>query len=241
MKWRRIMKHILTTVIIFTAFIFFGLNAEANEINSLEMDIEINEDGSVSVTETREADMDEGTENYIVFNDEDMDEVEVTDFSVEGFTEEENWDMDASQEEKAGKYGTIDTDDGTELVWGIGEYGEHTYVVNYTLDNAVRNLDGGQSLYWNFDTFTDLPTEKFRMNVRSDISLNDEDIKFWGFGFEGDIVTVDDGIQWTAGETLTDGNDAVLLMHFPEGTYNTNVSGEGTLEEEEEEAMDGSI
>lgn len=235
------MKHILTTVILFTAFIFFGLNAEANEINSLEMDIEINEDGSVSVTETREADMDEGTENYIVFNDEDMDEVEVTDFSVEGFTEEENWDMDASQEEKAGKYGTIDTDDGTELVWGIGEYGEHTYVVNYTLDNAVRNLDGGQSLYWNFDTFTDLPTENFRMNVRSDISLNDEDIKFWGFGFEGDIVTVDDGIQWTAGETLTDGNDAVLLMHFPEGTYNTNVSGEGTLEEEEEEAMDGSI
>src|SRR5699024_11927747 len=114
MKWRRIMKHILTTVIIFTAFIFFGLNAEANEINSLEMDIEINEDGSVSVTETREANMDEGTENYNEFNEEDMDDIEDTDFSVEGFTEEENWNMDAGREMKTGKYGTVDTDDGTE-------------------------------------------------------------------------------------------------------------------------------
>ena len=235
------MKHIITMIITMTAFIFFSVNAEANEINTLEMDIEINEDGSVSVTETREADMDEGTENYIVFNEEDMDGIEVTDFSVEGFTEEENWDMDAGQEEKAGKYGAIDTDDGTELVWGIGEYGEHTYVVNYTLENAVHNLEGGQSLYYNFDSFTDLDTEDFRMNVTSDVSLNDEDIQFWGFGFEGDIVAVDDGIQWTADETLTSGNDAVLLMHFPEGTFNTDVSGEGSIEEQQEEAMDGSI
>lgn len=235
------MKNVVAAAITFIAFTFFSLNAEANEINSLEMDVEINEDGSVSVTETREANMDEGTENYIVFNDEDMDDVEVTDFSVEGFTEEENWDPDADQEEKTGQYGTIDTDDGTELVWGIGEYGEQTYVVHYTLENAVRNLEDGQSLYWNFDTFTDLPTDNFTMNVTSDISLNDEDIQFWGFGFEGDIEAVDEGIQWTADESLTDGNDAVLLMHFPEDTYNTSVSGEGSLEEEAEEAMDGSI
>ena len=67
-------------------------------------------------------------------------------------------------------------------------------------------------------------------------------IKFWGFGFEGDIVTVGDDIQWTAGETLTDDNGAALLMHFPEGTFNTDVSGEGSVEEEQErKAMDGSI
>lgn len=235
------MKYIFGIVITFTAVLYLSGNAHANEINSLEMDIEINEDGSVSVTETREADMSEGTENYIVFDDEDMGEVEVTDFSVEGFTEEENWNLDADQEEKARKYGAVDTDDGTELVWGIGEYGEQTYVVNYTLENAVRNLEDGQSLYWNFDTFTELPTENFRMNVSSDISLNDEDIQFWGFGFEGDIVAVDEGIQWTAGETLESGNDAVLLMHFPEGTYNTSVSDDSSLEEESAEAMDGSI
>ena len=48
-----------------------------------------------------------------------MDGIEVTDFSVEGFTEEERWNLDAGREVKTGKYGTVDTDDGTELVWGI--------------------------------------------------------------------------------------------------------------------------
>ncbi|WP_271400632.1 DUF2207 domain-containing protein [Salinicoccus roseus] len=235
------MKYIMGLLAAFASILMLSMDAQANEITNMNMEVEINPDGSVTVTETREADMTEGTENYMVFDDDDMGEVEVTDFSVEGFTEEEDWDMDAGLEEKAGRYGMIDTDDGTELVWGIGDYGEQTYVVNYTLENAVRNLEDGQSLYWNFDTFTELPTDNFIMDVTSDVPLNDEDIRYWGFGFEGDIVAVEDGIRWTAGETLTSGNDVVLLMHFPEGTFNTDATDDGTLEEEAAAAMDGSI
>ena len=234
------MKQLLTIFMVITAVLAFGSSGEANEISNMEMDIQINEDGSVSVTETREADMSEGTENYMTFNEEDMGEVEVTDFSVEGYTEQSDWDPDAGIEEKAGKYGGIETDEGMELVWGIGEYGEQTYVVNYTLENVVRNLEDGQSLYWNFDTFSDLPTENFTMNVTSEVPLDDE-MKFWGFGFEGDISRSGDGITWNAEENLTGANDAVLLMHFAEGTYNTNVTDEGTLESEAEAAKDGSI
>ncbi|MBY8909101.1 DUF2207 domain-containing protein [Salinicoccus roseus] len=235
------MKYILGMCITFAAVLMLSVDTQANEITNMHMEVEINPDGSVTVTETREADMTEGTENYMVFDDDDMGEVEVTDFSVEGFTEEEDWDMDAGLEEKAGRYGMIDTDDGKELVWGIGDYGKQTYVVNYTLENAVRNLEDGQSLYWNFDTFTELPTDNFIMDVTSEVPLNDEDVRFWGFGFEGDIVAVEDGIRWTAGETLTSDNDVVLLMHFPEGTFNTDVTDDGTLEEEAAAAMDGSI
>lgn len=234
------MKHLLTILMVFTAVLAFGANAQANEISNLEMDIHINEDGSVSVTETRKADMTEGTENYMTFNEADMGEVEVTDFSVEGYTEQTDWNPDAELEEKAGKYGVIETDDGTELVWGIGEYGEQTYIVNYTLENVVRNLEDGQSLYWNFDTFSGLPTENFSMNVTSEVPLG-EDMRFWGFGFEGDINRSGDEITWSAEETLAESNDAVLLMHFAEGTYNTSVTDEGTLESEAEAAKDGSI
>ncbi|WP_179647220.1 DUF2207 domain-containing protein [Salinicoccus kekensis] len=235
------MKHILGMMLTVAAVLMLSLNVQANEITSMQMDVVINEDGSVTVTETRQADMSEGTENYIVFNDSDMDEVEITDFSVEGFTEEPDWNTDADLEDKAGRYGVLDTDEGTELVWGIGEYGEQTYVVNYTLENVVRNLEDGQSLYWNFDTFTEIPTENFVMEVTSDVPLDDEEIRFWGFGFEGDIVSVGDAIRWTAGDTLTSDNDVVLLMHFPEGTYNTDVTDDGTLEDEAAAAQDGSI
>ena len=239
-KGKTMMKHLLSMLFALTAVLMLSPDADANEISNLEMDIEINEDGSVSVTETREANMTEGTENYMTFNEEEMGEVEISDFSVEGYTEQPDWNPDAGLEEKAGKYGMIDTEDGTELVWGIGEYGEQTYVVHYTLENVVRNLEDGQSLYWNFDTFSDLPTENFTMNVTSDNPFGEE-MQFWGFGFEGDISRSDGGITWDAEESLTDANDAVLLMHFPPGTYDTDVTDDGTLEEEAEAAKDGSI
>lgn len=239
-KGEEMMKHLGIVFVVLMTVLTFSPDVSANEIINMEMDIEINEDGSATVTETRQADMTEGTENYIVFDEADMDAVEVTDFSVEGFTEQPDWDPDASLEEKAGEYGVLETDDGIELVWGIGEYGEQEYVVNYTLENVVRNLEDGQSLYWNFDTFTGLPVDDFTMNVSSEVPLADE-LQFWGFGFEGDINRGSDGVTWTADETLTDGNDAVLLMHFPQATYNTDVTDDGTLEAEAEAAMDGSI
>jgi len=234
------MKKLLSIMVVLAAALIMAPDADANEINNLEMDIEINEDGSVSVTETREADMTEGTENYMTFNEEDLGEVEITDFSVGGYTGQSEWNPDASLEEKAGKYGVIETDEGIELVWGIGGYGEQTYIVHYTLENVVRNLEDGQSLYWNFDTFSDLPTENFTMNVSSEVPFS-ENMKFWGFGFEGEINRSDDGITWNAKESLSDTNDAVLLMHFPPGTYNSSVTDDGTLESEAEAAKDGSI
>ena len=63
------MKQLLTIFMVITAVLAFGSSGEANEISNMEMDIQINEDGSVSVTETREADMSEGTENYMTFNE----------------------------------------------------------------------------------------------------------------------------------------------------------------------------
>ncbi len=234
------MKYLLSILMVIAAILSYTSYAGANEISDMKMEININEDGSVDVTETRKADMTDGTENYMTFNEEDMEEVEVTDFSVEGYTKEPEWDPDANLEEKAGKYGVLETDDGIELVWGIGNYGKQTYVVHYTLENVVRNLEDGQSLYWNFDTFSGLPTENFTMNITSDVPF-DENMRFWGFGFSGDIKQSGDKITWVADETLTDSNGAALLMHFPEGTYNTNVTDKGTLAEEAEEAKDGSI
>src|SRR5699024_7614758 len=123
---RKMMKNLLSIIVVVAAALNMAMDANANEIINTDMDIEINEDGSVSVTETRESDMTEGTENYMTFNEEDLGEVEITDFSVGGYTGQSEWNPDASLEEKAGKYGVIETDEGIELVWGIGGYGEQT-------------------------------------------------------------------------------------------------------------------
>ena len=189
------MKKYSIIVLLIISSMFLTTQVSANAIKELVMKVHINEDGSVDITEERLQNMDEGTENYMIFNDRDMGEVEVTNFSVDGYEAVEDWDSDASLEEKAGKYGILDTSSGQELVFGIGEYGsDNEYTVHYTLENMVRNIDGGQSLFWNFDTFSSLPTGEFTMEITSDVPF--EDVNYWGFGFIGDIELIDDTIYW---------------------------------------------
>ena len=146
--------------IVFLLSVLFSLTisfeAHANEIDNINIHIDIKKDGSVEVTEERNQNMDDGTENYIVFNEEDMQGTKLTQFSVDGFKEVKEWDSDWKRDEKAGKYSILNTDDGFDLVWGIGEYGDKTYTVHYTLTNMVKNLKDGQSIYWDFNTFTEL-------------------------------------------------------------------------------------
>lgn len=41
----------------------------------------------------------------------------------------ENWNIDTTREEKTFKNDIIKTSDGYKLVWGIGEYGYHKYIL----------------------------------------------------------------------------------------------------------------
>src|SRR5699024_11923336 len=49
---------------------------------------------------------------------------EVSNFSVKGFNFNPVWDSDQSLEEKEEYYGIIRDGDDAELVWGMGEHGE---------------------------------------------------------------------------------------------------------------------
>lgn len=124
----------------------------ANEMSSIAYDVELQADGSGIITETRKMYLTEDTEIYITFDR--LSGSEVTDFHVSDFgeplEEESDWDVSASREEKAGKYGIVETSDGVELCWGIGDYGEHEYTVTYTMTNMVRQLEDGQGMNWQF-------------------------------------------------------------------------------------------
>lgn len=209
-----------------------------NELSDIKIEVELQEDGSGIVTEFRQMNMDDGTELFIVL--EEMQDSELLDFSVAGFEEVTDWDSDDSREEKAGKYGVIETDDGLELVWGIGDYGTNEYEVTYTLSNLVRELEDGQALLWNFDTFSDIPAENLTVEISSPEPFTEDNVRFWGFGFDGDIQLVGNTIVWQAEEEVDDSNDVTVLLQFQPGLFNTQVSVEDTLEEQREMAMNGS-
>lgn len=213
-----------------------GVYAE-NQINNLDIQIELQENGSGVITETRDMYVDDGTELYITMDT--LQDSEVLDFTVEGFRSVEEWDSDDSMEEKTGTYGIIEDGDDLELVWGMGEHGENTYEVTYTLSNLVRELENGQGLLWNFDTFSEIPAENVTVEISGHQPFNEDNIRFWGFGFEGDMQFNGDNIVWEANETL-ENNDVTTLLQFPSGMFNTNASVDMTLEEQQDMAMDGS-
>ncbi len=226
---------------IFGLFLFLSVvpkvAAEENKIKSIHIDVELHDNGSATIRETRQMETNEHTELYIVL--ENLGDTDLVDFKVEGFTEELFWNIEDSFEEKANKYGVIDTDDGYELAWGISEYGTPEYQIEYTLSNLVRNLDDGQALFWNFDSFLSLPADRLTFEISTPFPLEDTVLDYYGFGFEGPIAIENGVLEWT-GYGLDEENDVIALLQFPTGTFNTSASVDMTLEEQREMATDGS-
>lgn len=213
------------------------VSAQENKIEDIHIDVQLHEDGSATILETRQMETTTDTELYIQL--ENLQDSELLDFHVEGFVEETDWNIEDSFEEKANKYGIIEEGDDYELAWGISEYGHPEYQVSYTLSNLVRQLKDGEALFWNFDTFLSLPTDRMTLEVSAPFDLEDQVLDFYGFGFEGPLEINEGNLQWT-GYGLDDGNDVIVLLQFPTGTFQTSAQEEMTLEEQREMALEGS-
>lgn len=211
--------------------------AEENKIADIDIQVKLQEDGSATIHEKRAMEVVEDTEVYIELSN--LGESELIDFDVASFEEETDWDIDASFDEKAFKYGVLDRDEGYELAWGISEYGQEEYNLTYGLTNMVRELEDGQALFWNFDSFLSLPTDKMTLEISADFDLSEVIQDFYGFGFEGPLDLEEGVIRWT-GSDLDESNDVILLLQFPMNTFQTKAKVEMTLEEQRELALEGS-
>lgn len=230
----------------FISFLFFlfclsfyqPVSAAENEIKSIEIEVNLQEDGSAVIQEKRKMDNIKDTEIYIELSN--LGESDLRSFHVEAFEEEKDWDIDASFEEKAYKYGVIEKDEGYELAWGISDYGLQNYQLSYELTNLVRKLKDGQSLFWNFDSFLSLPTDQMTLKIKADFDLDDKLLEYYAFGFEEEMGINEDGVfEWT-GYDLTDQNDVIVLLQFPENTFQASVQENMTLSEQKEQALEGS-
>ena len=125
------MKKLLTAVplvlMLCSATVF-----ASNNVSEIDIDVTVMDDGSAYIVQNWKGTFDEGTENYIPIN---TDDISVTDFKVSdkngAYTFVENWDVDLSFDEKARKCGINETYDGIELCFGISDYGENRYAIEY--------------------------------------------------------------------------------------------------------------
>src|SRR5699024_5308945 len=152
----------------------------------------------------------------------------------------DNWNIDASREDKVFKNGIIETNNGYELVWGLGEYGKHLYELQYTVTDFIKQVDGPeQILFWRYvNDELNTPPEKLTIEIETDKALTEENEKIWAFGFDGNIRFHEDGkVVAISYKPLKSKNYATVLLAFSDGLFQTSDQLDKTFEEIKDEAF----
>jgi hypothetical protein len=236
------MKRIILLISFF--FCFSILNVYANEISSINVDVYLDKSGNANITEIWNAVLNEGTEGYHPFYN--LGNSSFSDYTV---TEENNtytcsstWDINQSREEKSGKCGIYVDGDETDLCWGIGEYGEHSYTLKYKINNFIyETSDSYQILYWTFipKNLKQTP-ESVYIKVHSDNAFA-QDLPVWGFGNYGGTAYVYNGyIEMQPNGILNSDEYMTLLVKFPAETFITDNRINKSFDEIAKEAKSGS-
>ncbi len=216
------MKKIWNSILlIIVSFLFIDV-VKAETIQSINMDIYVDSNGDAHVTETWKTTATEKTEYYHAFYN--IGNSEITDLTVKDETTEYslvNWDVDASLEDKAYKYGYNYTNNGVELCFGKSSYGNHTYTLTYTIQSFVSRVDDADIIYWNLlDSISPSPSS-VNIVIYADQPFSD-DLDVWGYGNYGGLAYVYDGKIYLSSDGKL-GNDEymVALVKFPLNSFNT--------------------
>ena len=226
--------------------LLWHVQAKSNRFKSLDITVELLDNGDAWVSEVWDMSVYEGTELY---KPETVLGVgDILDFTVEyesGQTFDSlghDWDVSASRSEKALKSGIHEVDDGYELCWGIGEYGERTYTIRYRMTNFVQayeEADGFNQRLVN-DQMDPAP-EQVRLSIEKEGMVFDEtNARIWAFGYQGNIHFVDGKIiaQTEAG---MDGSQYMnILVRFEKGIFTPNYENDEPFESLKDEAFEGS-
>ena len=217
-------KYLL--VLLVTCFFMIG-KVSANTIESIDMTIDVDKQGTATITETWNVDGSDGTEWYKAMNN--LGNSELTDFKVSMNGKDlkyKDWNVNESLNEKKGYYGINKTSNGLELCFGKSDYNKHKFVLNYKLSNYIINTEDSQVIYWNLiGPLKNVDFKNFSVVLSSYYEFPD-DLEVWGYGYKG-YAYVKDGKIYASNEGDVKDSYVVLLAKFPVGTFENDNKKEG--------------
>ena len=199
-------------------------NVEANSINSITMDIYIDNNGNAKITEVWDCYTNSGTEVYHPYYNLGNSKIQNLLVSENGkeYTVLSSWRTSGTLESKAYKCGINKISNGVELCWGISEYGKHTYTATYEITNFIAELTDSQMIYWTlipYDFSNSIGNAYIKIHTDFNIS---NDIEVWGYGNYGGTAYVYDGyIEMQSDGQLDKDEYMTILVKFPQNTFNT--------------------
>lgn len=240
--YKRVSGLIICLVLLF----IFTLPAfAANQVNTIDIQAVIYEDGSMCVRQSWSGSFDEGTESYIPMNAPDYLTIsELTVYDQNGvYDTVPDWNIDWSFEEKARKCGIHITETGYEICFGISQYGQNRYIIEYKLDNVVGGYWDKDGVNFRFinDQMNTTPTDAtVQIRLADDTPITDENADIWGFGFMGEVVFEDGSIVARTNTALSVENHVTVMFSLNKGTLSPSRQEEGSFDEVRARAIGGS-
>lgn len=218
------MKKLIALFTLIVSCLFIS-DVKANSINSINMDIYIDQNGDAYVIEEWYANITSGTEGYKPYYN--LGQSNITDFRVsmnkENFTSLDNWNTSLSFNDKAYKNGINSLSDGLELCFGISRYGTNNYKLEYTIKNFVYQTNDSDMVYFTLmpHDFLASPKEVY-IKIHSNFDYEDS-LDVWGYGYEGYAYVYDGYIEMSTSDKLDSDEYMVTLIKFPKGTFQTSA------------------
>ena len=222
------MKKFIYSLLIITSFFIVG-TVKAESINSINMDIYIDNNGDAYVTEVWDTNATEKTEYYHAYYN--IGNSKITDLKVKDESQEytyTEWDINGSLSSKAYHYGYNYAEDGVELCFGKSSYGDHKYTLTYKINGFVYNTDDGkQVIYWTLLNKINPAPKEFEIVIYADEDFKDT-LPVWGYGFYGGEASVANGKIYLSNkatnETFTNSDYMTLLAEFDEPIFTTEYN-----------------
>lgn len=240
------MKKIAIFLVCICSMFIFALSASAaNNVSSIDIDVVLNKDGSAKIHQIWKGTFIEGTENYYPFMTNNR--LEIVDLTVKDenrvYETVSKWNVDSSFAKKAGKCGLNKISGGYEVCWGITEYGEKTYEIDYTVKNVVgayNESDGFNFRFINSEMNTTPTDATVTVSLWDGTPITDEICNIWGFGYSGNVVFSDGSVKAKTTFDLEYNNHVTLMLEFKKGIFEPSYTENISFEIIKEKAFEGS-
>lgn len=237
-------RRVISLALVLFLMLFQPSQIYANDIESIDIEAKLQDNGSVIITDHRVFNAQTGTEHFISIGN--LGNSQIIDFKVfendQQLQDIGEWNVNASFEEKAGKYGINDTGSELELCFGLGSYGRKEFTIQYTITNFIYNLtDGYQMFYWQFinPNMDYTNSINIRVTTANGFKFEYPDTRMWGFGYKGTTSISQDALTMTTNGEFRTTDYMVMLSIMPANTFHTTNSLDRDSESMINQAMEG--
>lgn len=180
------MDKILRVMIISLMVMVGVYNADASEVKRVDIGVKVNSDGSAHIIEDWNCVIDSGDEmvrDIIQLNGSKISNLSVSNEVGLEYTYTQTWDSNKTRLDKYKLCGIQERMNGDiSIYWGVGDYGDRAYRVEYDIDKFVRVCKDAQFIYYTYVTpGINLYPEKVVIDIEFPEGVYIGDIYNYGF------------------------------------------------------------